>query len=240
VSGCRHLRRLDAWAGLEVGSSCGHLLRAVLRCERGFALIGWSAVAVVVALRLDLCAAPVPALIVARTTDDVVTGDFGQLRLLALSVFGFGRCALHSRSYLCQKSCVHHQQFPASLRLREVRASSLLLVAMGATGGVLFGTKVDVVVAGVVECRGWKGRWGQRSHVHVRVDSMRRRVVVGRLPVPARCRVPYWQDASPWSKRASEEESGCRHGSQQRLRNKQRQEEKRQWASDDEMEWVVV
>jgi hypothetical protein len=72
------------------------------------------------------------------------------------------------------------------------------------TGGVLFGRKIDVVAgvaAEVVECRDLKGRWGQRSHVHVRVDSMRRRVVVGRLPVPARCRVPYWQDASPWSKR---------------------------------------
>jgi hypothetical protein len=176
----------------------------VLKCERGFAPIGWSAVAVVVALRLDLCAVHVPALVVAKTTDDVVTGDFGQLRLLGLSVFGFGRCALHGSSYLCRKSCVHHQQFPASSRLREVKASSLLLVAMGVTGGVLFGRKVDVVAglaAEVVECRDLKGRWGQCSHVHVRVDSMRRRVVVGRLPVPARCRVPYWQDASPWSKR---------------------------------------
>ena len=76
-------------------------------------------------------------------------------------------------------------------------------MAKGATAGALFGMRAGVAVAEAVVGRGSVGHLEQRIHGRERADSRLKRVVVGRRPVPARCRVPYWQDASPWRRRKS-------------------------------------
>jgi hypothetical protein len=47
------------------------------------------------------------------------------------------------------------------------------------------------------------GRWEQRIHGRECAGSRLKQAAVGKRPVPARCRVPYWRDASPWRRRKS-------------------------------------
>jgi hypothetical protein len=70
------------------------------------------------------------------------------------------------------------------------------------TEDVLAGTGALAAVSGVCMCG--KEHWVARSCEVVSVVGSRpRAVVVGKRPGPARCRVPYWQDAWPWRRRRS-------------------------------------
>jgi hypothetical protein len=70
------------------------------------------------------------------------------------------------------------------------------------TEGVPAGMGAPVAVSGGRMCV--RERWVPRSREVVRVVGSRpRAVVVGKRPDPARCRVPYWQDAWPWRRRRS-------------------------------------
>jgi hypothetical protein len=195
VTGFRRLRHLGALEGLAVASSCECSCLVVLEHRWVSAQADSLVVAVVVALRLPLYA--VPALTVAMTTADVVTEDFVQLRRLGLWML----CNL-GISYLFRRPRFHLQRFPASSRWRGVKVSFPRQVARVVTEGVVAGMSVRAAVLAV--CMDLKEHLVQQCiHESVYVGSRPRVVVVGKRPGPARCRVPYWQDASPWRRKKS-------------------------------------
>jgi hypothetical protein len=199
ATGFRRLRHLGALEGLAVASSCECSRLVVLEHRWVSAQADSLVVAVVVALRLPLYA--VPALTVAMTTADVVTEDFVQLRQLGLWMRMRMLCNW-GISYLFRMPRFHLQRFPASLRWRGVKVSFPRQVARAVTEDVVAGMSVRAVVLAV--CMDLKEHLMlQCIHESVCVGSRPRVVVVGKRPGPARCRVPYWQDASPWRRKKS-------------------------------------